>query len=103
VDIEAIAKEHEMDVDDVEMLLEVFKSSVNDSLGKLKTAIGAGDNEGVRFALHKIAGSSASIFGLSHINQIAREGENNIRAGKSIDAPSILNTIETALKQAGII
>ncbi|GHV03405.1 hypothetical protein AGMMS50229_02460 [Campylobacterota bacterium] len=103
MNLEALAESGGMDVEDLEMLLAVFKPSVTDALGKLKAAAAANDMEGARFALHKIAGSSAPLFGIGEVNTIARAGETTIRDGGTVDAAALAQQIEQILTAAEVL
>ena len=103
MNLQVLAEESGLEIDDVELLLEVFKASVTDSLGKLKEAVASSDSDQIRFALHKIAGSSASLLGLGEINIIAKAGEEALRESKPCDAAAIAARVEAILKRESLI
>jgi len=84
LDLQKIADELEFDLEDVEMLLEVFLEGVQENLVELKNGIDSNDYEAIFRAGHAIKGSSANLT-LNNISNLAKEIESNARAGQSIN------------------
>ena len=84
VDLEKIAEELDFDLEDVEMLLEVFLEGAKENLQVLKTAIDSGDMETTFKTAHAIKGSAANLT-LKEISEIAKDIELNARKECAID------------------
>ncbi|MFA6138142.1 MAG: Hpt domain-containing protein [Sulfurimonas sp.] len=84
IDLQKIADELEFDLEDVEMLLEVFLESTKDSLSALKEAIDKDDFERTFRSAHAIKGSASNLT-LMEISNLAKEIEYNSREKKAID------------------
>ncbi len=96
IDLQKIADELDFDLEDVEMLLEVFTESANESLESLKTAIDDNNFEGIFHAAHAIKGSSANLT-LMDISNIAKEIELEARADNSINYLEKYNNLKVLL------
>ncbi|MDR0747229.1 MAG: Hpt domain-containing protein [Helicobacteraceae bacterium] len=102
MNFEAAAEKSGMDVADLELLFEVFKTTAVESMRELRGSIEANDASLTRAALHKIAGSTASLFGLEDLNTCARAAEREIIAGNPVDSDAIFTRLANLLKQAEI-
>lgn len=100
IDLQKIADELEFDLEDVEMLLEVFLENVEENLEGLKNAIDANDVESIHSFGHAIKGSAANLT-LDNISEVAKEIENNARENNSFnyqDKYEILKELIDAIK-----
>lgn len=84
LDLQKIADELEFDLEDVEMLLEVFLEGAQENLIELKNGIDSHNFETIFRAGHAIKGSSANLT-LNDISNLAKEIESNARAGENIN------------------
>ena len=84
LDLEQIAQELDFDLEDVEMLIEVFLESAYENLDGLKAAIDSNNLQEIHHLGHAIKGSSANLT-LMDISNIAKEIEQNAKEGNSID------------------
>ncbi len=84
IDLQEIAKRLDFDLEDVEMLFEVFLETVHENLQLLKTAIKDNDMENIFKSAHSIKGSSANLT-LYTISNIAKEIEQSARNMQRID------------------
>ncbi len=84
IDLEKIAQELDFDLEDVEMLLEVFLEGTKENLQILKTAIDSGDMETTFKTAHAIKGSAANLT-LNEISEIAKEIELNAIKESAMD------------------
>ena len=84
LDLQKIADELEFDLEDVEMLLEVFLEGAQENLIELKNGIDSHNFEIIFRAGHAIKGSSANLT-LNDISNLAKEIESNARAGENIN------------------
>ncbi|MCF6172365.1 MAG: Hpt domain-containing protein [Campylobacteraceae bacterium] len=84
IDLQKIADNLDFDLEDVEMLIEVFLQSARDNLQILKNAIEANDFESIFQSAHAIKGSAAN-FTLKEISNLAKDMESNARKRLNID------------------
>ncbi len=84
IDLQKIADELEFDLEDIEMLLEVFLESTKDSLSALKEAIDKDDLELIFRSAHAIKGSAANLT-LTEISNLAKEIEYSAREKKAVN------------------
>ncbi len=84
VDLQSIADELDFDLEDIEMLLEVFLESAKESLEILKEAVQSDDKESIFTSAHAIKGSASNIL-LDKISDIAKYMESNARESNDID------------------
>ena len=84
IDLQKIADELEFDLEDIEMLLEVFLESAKDSLSALKEAIDKDDLELIFRSAHAIKGSAANLT-LTEISNLAKEIEYSAREKKAVN------------------
>jgi len=78
IDLQKIADELEFDLEDVEMLLEVFIESADESLELLQNGIQNNDYDTIFKAAHAIKGSAANLT-LDDISQVAKTLESEAR------------------------
>lgn len=84
IDLQKIADELDFDLEDVEMLLEVFLDSSKEILLALKESIEKNDLEAIFSSSHAIKGSAANLT-LNEISDLAKEMEHNARESNNID------------------
>ncbi|MCK5110384.1 MAG: Hpt domain-containing protein [Arcobacteraceae bacterium] len=84
IDLQKISDELDFDLEDVEMLIEVFLDGANESLSSLKIAIDENNLEQIFKLAHAIKGSSANLL-LNNISNIAKEMEHEAREGNEIN------------------
>lgn len=84
IDIKQLAQSLDFDVEDVQMLLEVFFQSAQDNLNQLQIALKQDDYETLALASHSIKGSAANLE-LDEISSVALEIEKAAKAKQSID------------------
>jgi len=84
LDIQKIADELDFDLEDVEMLLEVFLEGAEESLENLKNAIDTNDFDEIFNTAHAIKGSSANLT-LMDISNLAKDIETNAREKNAIN------------------
>lgn len=84
IDLQKIAEELEFDLEDVEMLMDLFLESVEDSMIALKEAIEENNFDKVYQCSHSIKGSSANLT-LMDISNKAQDIEHNARESNHID------------------
>lgn len=97
LDLQQIADELEFDLEDVEMLLEVFLEGAFESLDALKNALDQNDLDGVFRAAHSIKGSAANLT-LNDISELAKEIELNAREGASFNYKQKYEELEQLIK-----
>ena len=84
LDIQKIADELEFDLSDVEMLLDVFIETAEESLEVLDTAISTVNYSEICSASHSIKGSAANLK-LLQVSELAKELEVAANTKKEID------------------
>ena len=84
IDLQKIADELDFDLDDVEMLMDIFLEGAQESLEKLETAIDTNDLEQIFQSAHAIKGSSANLT-LMDISDLAKVIESESRAGNDMN------------------
>jgi len=93
VDLQKIAEELEFDLEDVEMLFEVFLADANETLIPLREAVKRNDYENIFRLSHSIKGSASNIL-LTDIASSAQKIESNARENKSINYVELLEVLE---------
>lgn len=96
VDVENIATQLDFDIEDVEMLLEVFLESSKESLEEMNEAIKNDDLTALYQCAHGIKGSAANII-LKDISEVAKEIELNAKENNQIDYSSKVNELTTMI------
>ena len=84
INLQDIADKLDFDLEDVEMLMEVFIETVNESLESLKNAIDANNLEDIYRSSHAIKGSAANLT-LTNIAEIAKDIEEQSRNNNNIN------------------
>ena len=84
IDLQTIADELDFDLEDVEMLVEVFLSEAKKNLVNLKKAIDTNNLEDIFRYAHSIKGSASNLT-LQEISNIAKEMEDNARKNATFD------------------
>lgn len=84
IDLQKLADDLDFDLEDVEMLIEVFVETATESLTVLKTAIENDDYEQIFNTAHSIKGSAANLT-LSNISEVAKKLETMVRAEEKND------------------
>lgn len=84
IDLQKLADDLDFDLEDVEMLIEVFVETATESLKVLKTAIANDDYEQIFNTAHSIKGSAANLT-LSNISEVAKKLETMVRAEEKND------------------
>ena len=84
LDLEKIAVELDFDLEDVEMLMEVFLESAHENIDSLKVAVDSNNLDEIYQLSHAIKGSSANLT-LMDISNIAKDMEHNAREKNSIN------------------
>jgi len=98
INLQKIADELDFDLEDVEMLIEVFLESAVDSLKELKSAIDSNNLEMIFHSAHAIKGSAANLT-LMNIANIAKFIEHNARENKDIDYNKYFNDINSEINK----
>jgi len=97
IDLEKIADHLDFDLEDVVMLIEVFKEGAIESLETMKKAIEANDLDTVYKSAHSIKGSSANLT-LNDISNIAKEIEQNAKEAKEFNYQERYNQLEKLIR-----
>ncbi|MEA3290463.1 MAG: Hpt domain-containing protein [Campylobacterota bacterium] len=84
IDLQQIADNLDFDLEDVEMLMEVFLEGAQESLAALKEAVDNNDMDGIYKSAHSLKGSSANLM-LTDISEIAKDMELNAREQNNIE------------------
>jgi len=84
MDLQVIADKLDFDLEDVEMLVEVFLSEAKKNLASLKKAIDTNNLEDVLRYAHSIKGSAANLT-FQEISNTAKEMEDNARKNATFD------------------
>lgn len=97
IDLQKIADELDFDLEDVEMLIEVFLQSAKENMAKLKNAIDSNELEDIFHTAHTIKGSAANLM-LNDISNVAKFIEHNARESKTIDYKQHYNQLALLIK-----
>ncbi len=100
IDLQKIADELDFDLEDIEMLMEVFMESAKESMHLLKIAIDNNNLDEIFKSAHAIKGSSANLT-LIDISNVAKEIEHEARDCNNINylgKYEILNNMITNLQ-----
>ncbi len=98
IDLQKIADELEFDLEDVEMLVDVFLESANENLESIKKAIDMEDYSAMFQATHAIKGSAANML-LDNISSIAQEMEANSRVSKVFDYQASYEQLMSSIEE----
>jgi len=94
IDLQKIADELDFDLEDVEMLLEVFLESASESLAELKNGIESNNFETIFHAAHAMKGSASNLT-LHEISDIAKELELTARAENDVNYQEYYNKLKS--------
>ena len=84
IDLQKIADDLDFDLEDVEMLMEVFLETTQESLSTLKQAIDSNNFEEIHMSAHSIKGSASNLT-MTEIANIAKEIEHSAKDNESIN------------------
>ncbi|MEA1917484.1 MAG: Hpt domain-containing protein [Campylobacterota bacterium] len=84
LDLQKIADELDFDLEDVEMLMEVFLKSVDENLKTVQDGVESSDFDAIFESAHAIKGSASNLT-LMNISDIAKDIEHNAREKVSIN------------------
>jgi len=93
INLQDIADELDFDLEDVEMLLEVFLESAQESISSLEEAIKENNLEQIFKAAHAIKGSAANLT-LSEISDLAKDMEHSAREEESAQYSSMFENLK---------
>lgn len=91
-ELQKIADKLEFDLEDVEMLVEVFIESAEESLKVLKNAIDSSDYNNIFQSAHAIKGSAGNLT-LHEIEDLAKTIEHEARESNEIDYKTAHNQL----------
>lgn len=97
INLQQIADDLGFDLEDVEMLFEVFINDAKESLLNLKEAIYINDLDLIFTFAHSIKGSSANLM-LTDISNIAKEIEHGAKEKKSIEYSKLFENLQTQIE-----
>ncbi len=97
INLEALAKELDFDIEDMEILLSLFVENAQVSLANMEEAIERSDIQVIADEAHAIKGSAANLM-LADIQDIAREMENAARANQKINYLSLFGPLEEKIE-----
>ncbi len=98
IDIEQLALELDFDVEDVEILIELFTENAQVSLANIEEAIETNDITTIKNEAHAIKGSAANLL-LVDIQDIAREIENAAMQNSPINYLSHFSKLEEKIER----
>ena len=98
IDIEALAQTLGFDVEDVEVLVELFVEGAQVSLANIEDALAGNDIDIVANEAHAIKGSAANLM-LTDIQDMARVMENAAKAKQKINFLSLYSQIEKKVEE----
>jgi len=97
IDIRALAEALEFDIEDVEILLELFVENAQVSLANIEDAIETNDIQAIQNEAHAIKGSASNLM-LADIQDMARDMENAARENRKINYLSLYSQIEEKIE-----
>lgn len=95
--LEDIAKSLDMNLEESQIVVNVFKKSINETLELLDSAISASNYEEMSKHFHKIAGSMSHIMGLDEINKDAKYCEKESLKKSSINYSDFVKKIRDSI------
>jgi len=98
IDIENLASALEFDIEDVEILVELFVESAQVSLANIEEAIEGNKIDVIAAEAHAIKGSAANLL-LTDIQDIARDMENAAKENRKINYLSLFSQIEEHIEK----
>jgi len=96
-ELQKIADELEFDLEDVEMLIEVFIESAEESLKIMNLAVENNDYDSIFQSAHAIKGSAGSLT-LLEIANLAKEIEVEARDSNNIDYKELYHQLNTLIQ-----
>ncbi len=96
IDLQKIADELDFDLEDIEMLMEVFLETAHESLENLKIAIDTNNYENIFQSAHALKGSAANLT-LMDISNLAKEIEHEARESNSINYQEKFSILENMI------
>jgi len=97
IDMRALAETLEFDIEDVEILVELFVENAQVSLANVEDAIEANDILTIQNEAHAIKGSAANLM-LVDIQNMARDMEDAAKANRKINYLSLFSQIEEKIE-----
>jgi len=97
INIEALAKELDFDIEDVCVLIELFIENAQVSLANIEEAIERSDAKTIQNEAHAIKGSAANLM-LTDIQDMARAMENAAGNNQRINYLSLFTQIEEKIE-----
>jgi len=101
IDLQLIANELEFDLEDVQMLLEVFLESSKEEVAKLYEGLQNNDLKTIYGSAHAIKGSSANLL-LNEISELAKEIELKARNEEEYDYQGGIDTLSQKIDDISI-
>ena len=98
INLKEIVEKLDFDIEDVEMLLEVFLENAEISLLTLKKAIDQNDLEQIFKSAHAINGSAGNLT-LREISDYAKNIEDSARERKSINYTQIFEKLKKSIEE----
>jgi len=98
IDIEELAQNLGFDVEDAEVLVELFVEGAQVSLANIEDALSEGDIATIAKEAHAIKGSAANLM-LVDIQDIAREMENAAKEGRKINFLSLYSQLDEKIEK----
>ncbi len=96
INLQKIADELDFDLEDIEMLIEVFLKSADETLVSMQIAIKENNLEQIFKSAHSIKGSAANLT-LHKISDLAKEIEHEAREKNSLDYLSKYNELKVLI------
>lgn len=93
IDLQTIADELDFDLEDVQMLVEVFLSEAKKNLDNLKKAVDTNNLEDIFRYAHSIKGSASNLT-LQEISNTAKEMEDSARKNTLFDYKTTFETLK---------
>jgi len=98
INIENLAKALDFDIEDVEILVELFVESAQVSLANIEEAIEGNKIEVIAAEAHAIKGSAANLL-LTDIQNMARDMENAAKENRKINYLTLFSQIEEQIEK----
>ena len=96
IDLQEIADYLDFDLEDVEMLIEVFLEGAYKNMQELKIAINMNNLQDIHKAAHAIKGSAANLT-FANIADIAKEIEENAKKSNTVDYDKKYEELKVAI------
>ena len=98
IDLQSIADELDFDLEDVEMLMEVFLETSTEQIALLEQAVNNNNLEEIGSIAHSIKGSSANLT-LIEISDLAKEIELDAKEKKDINYKNKINLLKELIQK----